>query len=313
MYYFKRLISLIITLFLVSFVAFAAFSIIPGDAALAKLSMDAEEEELNSLRESLGLNDSLFVRYGRYMKGAIKGDYGNSIQYGTPVAKLISERLPVTLWLAVLSMLMIISISLPLGVLASLKSNGVPAKLIIITAQIFMAIPAFFLGIIITIIFGLLLKWFIPGAYVPLNKDVSGFFKYIIYPAAAVAIPKIAMTVRFFRSKVLKELDMDYVRTAKSKGNSKVRILFIHVIKNAMIPVITFIGMMTADVLAGSIIIEQVFNLPGMGRLLVTAISNRDYPVVLTAVLYIAAVIMIINFIVDITYKKIDPRVRLAA
>lgn len=311
-FYIRRFVTLIITLFFVTLLTFIAFSVIPGDGALSKLSIEADYEAVEALRESLGLNQSIPLRYINYIKGVFMGDLGKSIQYGIPVKTLIGERLPITVWLAVLSMVMIITLSIPLGILSSIKKDGAGDKIITFSTQIFMSIPAFFLGIIITIIFGISLKWFVPGAYIPMGKSISGFFKYMIYPAIAVAVPKIAMTVKFLRSSILRELKSDYVRTARSKGGSRLRVLFKHVLKNAMIPVITFLGMVAADVLAGSIVIEQVFNLPGIGRLLIAAISNRDYPVVQAIILYIAAVVVVINFCVDITYKRLDPRVRLA-
>ncbi len=174
-----------------------------------------------------------------------------------------------------------------------------------------MAVPAFFLGIIITLIFGRILRWFSPGGYVSPGEDFFGYLSYMLFPAISVAIPKIAMTVKFLKTSVLRELKLDYVRTARSKGNTERAILWGHVLKNALIPVITFMGMVVADVLAGSIVVEQVFNLPGVGRLLITAISNRDYPVVEAVVVYIASVVLIVNFIVDLLYQKVDPRVRI--
>lgn len=311
-FYIKRFITLIITLFLISLLTFIAFQVIPGDAALSKLSVDAEDEAIEALRIELGLNLSLPERFIRFMAGAVTGNFGSSIQYGIPVTELIANRLPVTIWLAILSFVFIVIFSIPLGILSARWENMFLDRIITLLTQTLMAVPAFFLGIIITILFGITFKWFVPGAYVSMEKSISGFFHYLMYPAAAVAIPKIAMTVKFLRSSVLREMQLDYVRTAKSKGNSEVKVLWYHVLKNALIPVITFMGMIAADALAGSIVIEQVFNLPGIGRLLVVAISNRDYPVVQTIVLYIASVVIIINFIIDLTYQKIDPRVRMA-
>jgi len=310
MFYIKRLFTSLITILICLFVTFLAFSVIPGDAALGRLSMDAEAEDIEALREELGLNDGVAVRFGKYLVGVVKGDFGKSFQYSVPVKVLVKERLPVTVWLAFLSMCLVMICSIPIGVLASVKTGGIIDKVVLFATQVGMAIPAFFLGIIITVIFGVSLRWFVPGAYVALDKDVGGFFMYLTYPAVAIAIPKIAMTVQFLRSSINKELAMDYVRTAKSKGNDKARILFVHVLKNAMIPVVTFFGILMADILAGSIVMEQVFSLPGVGRLLVNAISNRDYPVVQAVILYMASVVVVINLLVDLAYQRIDPRVR---
>ena len=305
----KKVISLIITLFFVSLITFFAFRVIPGDSAITKLGMDASKEQIESFREALGLNDGLPTQYVRFLKDALQGDFGKSIQYNTPVSTLIQERLPVTVWLAFLSFLLIVIVSVPLGLLASKKEDSIMDRIITLLTQTFMAIPAFFLGIIITLVFGVVLHWFSPGGYVKPSSNFGRFLSYMIYPALAVSIPKIAMMVKFLKTSVLRELNLDYVRTAKSKGQRKNVILYRHVLKNALMPVITFLGMITAESLAGSIVVEQVFNLPGMGRLLITAIFNRDYSVVQAVVLYVAAIVIIINFLVDLLYRKVDPRV----
>ncbi|NTV79605.1 MAG: ABC transporter permease [Clostridiales bacterium] len=181
---------------------------------------------------------------------------------------------------------------------------------IYILNQITMAIPAFFMGIILTYLFGLILHFFTPGGYVSYETDFFGFLGYLLVPAIAIALPKIAMTVKLLRSSMLEEMNKDYVRTAYSKGNDSKNVLYKHVLKNAMIPTITFLGMVLADMVAGSIIVEQVFNIPGLGRILLTSISNRDYPVVQMIILCIAFMVIIINTIVDILYKIADPRIQ---
>lgn len=310
-FYLKKLITLIITLLFVTLLTFIAFQVIPGDGAVSKLGMDATEEQIEALREALGLNKSLPVRFIDFIGGAVKGDFGISTQYNVPVIQLIKERLPVTIGLAVMSVLFIIVCSIPLGLICSKKEGGLLDRIITFLSQVGMAIPPFFLGILLTLAFGVLLKWFVPGQFVSPSVDFSGYLAYMIYPALAVSVPKIAITIKFLRSSVLRELNLDYVRTARSKGSTEAAILLRHVLKNALMPVITFMGMVIAESLAGSIVIEQVFNLPGMGRMLVVAISNRDYNVVQAAVLYIAAVVIIMNFIVDMLYQRLDPRVRI--
>lgn len=305
----KKIVSLIITLFFVSLITFFAFRVIPGDSAISKLGMEASEEQVEALREKLGLNDSLITQYTRFLGDALQGDFGDSIQYNTTVSALIADRLPVTIWLALLSFILIVVVSVPLGLLASKRQDSIMDRMITLVAQTFMAIPAFFLGILITLLFGVILHWFTPGGYIKPSTDFGKFISFMIFPALAVSIPKIAMMVKFVKTSVIRELSLDYVRTAKSKGQRKNVILFRHVLKNALMPVITFMGMITAESLAGSIVVEQVFNLPGMGRLLVTAIFNRDYPVVQAVVLYIATIVIVINFLVDLLYRKVDPRV----
>lgn len=174
-----------------------------------------------------------------------------------------------------------------------------------------MAIPPFFLGIILTYIFGLVLKWFQPGQFVSPEDSFRGCVRYLVFPAVAVALPKIAMVVKFLRNSVLSEMGQDYVRTAYSRGNTVNSVLYRHVLKNAFIPVITFLALIIAEILAGSIIVEQVFSVPGVGRLLITAISSRDYPVVQAVVTYVTALVVCINFLVDVLYQIVDPRIRI--
>lgn len=309
--YIKKIMFLLITIFLVSVFTFVAFQIIPGDSARAILGMNATEEAVEVLREELGLNKNIVVRYGNWARNAIRGDFGTSLQYSMPVKTLIANRLPVTIWLAVLSIFLIIITSIPLGVLSARKVGGVGEGIILSGIHTAMAIPPFFLGILITLVFGIILKLFVPGGYVNPSENFTGFLRFMIFPALSIAIPQIAMLVKFLRGSLLRELQLDYVRTARSKGSTNTRILYMHVLKNAFIPVLTFLGMVLAEVLAGSIIIEQVFGLPGLGRLLIASISNRDFMVVQGIILYIVTTVVCINFVVDILYRRIDPRIRL--
>lgn len=312
---FKKIITLIITLFIVSVAVFSAFQIIPGDVVASILGTEATPEREEQLREELGLNQTVTVRYIKWMGGLFTGDMGKSYRYSKnmnemmPVAELIGDKLPVTLSLAAISLVLIVLISIPLGVLwAGSRNKAADVGLGILT-QATMAIPSFFLGIIITYVFGIILKLFTPGGYISYKTDFAGFLGYMIFPAISVALPKIAMTARFLRNAMLQEMQMDYVRTAYSKGCEDWRVLFVHVLKNAMLPVVTFLGMIIAEIVGGSIVVEQVFGLPGIGRLLISSISTRDFPVVGVLVLYIAFVVVFVYFIVDILYRVLDPRI----
>lgn len=311
----KKLITLIITLFMVSVAAFLAFQVIPGDVVRSILGTEATPEREAQLREELGFNDPPTVRYLNWITNVFKGDLGRSYRYSKsmnemmPVAELIGDKLPVTLWLAFLAVLMIVVVAIPLGVLwARSRSNILDAVMNVLT-QTTMAVPSFFLGILVTYLFGMVLRWFTPGGYVSYQKDFWGFLAYLIFPAMSVAIPKIAMTARFLRNSMLTELGADYVRTARSKGCTEQRVMYGHVLRNALMPVVTFLGMIIAEIVAGSIVVEQVFGLPGVGRLLISSISTRDLPVVEILVLYITAVVIIVYFLVDILYRMIDPRI----
>lgn len=310
-YILKKLITLIITLLFISLITFTAFSVIPGDAATAKLGTNATPEQVEQLREEMGLNDPLPVRYVNWLSGAVHGDFGDSYQYnGVTVADLMEDRLPVTAILAVMSLIIILVFSIPLGIISARHAGRWLDTLINHLSQITMAVPAFFLGILLTYIFGLILHWFQPGAFVDPSDSFWGCVNFLIFPAIAVALPKIAMVVKFLRNSILSEIGKDYVRTAYSKGNREKRILYVHVLRNALIPVITFIAMVIAEIMAGSIIVEQVFGIPGLGSLLITSISGRDYPVVQAVVTYITAIVVIVNFIVDVLYQLVDPRVK---
>lgn len=309
-YYIKKISTLIITLFIVSFATFLAFQIIPGDSADADLGMDATPEQVEALREELGYHKSIPERYFKWVSGVLIGDFGDSMDYHMPVKTLLQDKFVVTLSLGVLSILIIVVVSIPLGIVSAKRDGGTLDHIITYSSQVGMAIPPFFLGMILTLVFGLILKWFTPGNYKSPQEDFFGFLGYLIFPAIAVAVPKIAMMSRFVRSSVLRQLKQDYVRTARSKGNTENVVLYKHVLRNALIPVITFLALMIAEVLAGSIIIERVFSLPGLGRILVVAISNRDLAVVQAIVLYIAIVVVVMNFLVDMLYQYLDPRVK---
>ena len=255
------------------------------------------------------------VRYFRWAGGVLRGDLGISYRYAKnmnemmPVAELIGDKLPVTLSLAAISLALIVVVSIPLGVLWVRSKNRVLDAALGVITQVSMAIPSFFLGIIVTYLFGMVLKCFVPGGYVSYEKDMGGFLFYLLFPAMAIALPKAAMTARFLRSSMLTELKADYVRTARSKGCGERRVMYSHVLRNAMMPVITFLGMIIAEIVAGSIVVEQVFSLPGIGRLLISSISTRDLPVVEILILYITFVVIFVYFLVDILYRVVDPRI----
>lgn len=198
-----------------------------------------------------------------------------------------------------------------MGIFAARHEDGRIGRGIYIINQILMAVPQFFLGILFTFLFGLVLRFFTPGGYVSYTQSMGGFIKYLIFPALAIALPKSAMTIKLLRSSVKKEAGRDYARTAYSRGNNTKNVLYRHVLKNAMIPSVTFLGMILTDMVANSIIVEQVFSIPGIGRVLLTSISNRDYPVVMAVIVCVAAFVVAVNLLVDLLYLWIDPRMRI--
>ena len=309
-YIVKKAGNLIITLLIVSFLSFFAFSIIPGDAARSKLGTEATQEQIEALQKEMGLDQPLPVQYGNWLKNFITGDMGESYSYSMPVSELLRDRIPITVALTLMSFLLILVISIPLGIITVQKEGSRLDRVLTILNQIVMSVPGFFLGILITFVFGLVLKWFTPGAYVSITESFGRFLGYLIAPSVAIALPRCAMGVKMLRNSVIAQMEKDYVRTARARGNSSRQVMYGHVLKNALLPVLTFWGMTIADIVANSMIIEQVFTIPGMGSLLITSISNRDYPVVLGIIMLIAVLVIVINFIVDILYGKIDPRIR---
>ena len=307
----KKFLTLIITLFIVSLLAFLAFQVIPGDPTTKILGTEATEEARAALRAQLGLDGSIVSRYWNWLTAFLRGDMGTSYSYRMPVADMLADKLPVTFLLSVMSFALTVVISIPLGILAG-SARSKAADLAISTAnQVVMSVPAFFIGILATYIFGTLLHVFSTGDFVSYTESWSGCIRYLILPAFSIAIPRIAMTVRMLRSSILSELQKDYVRTARSRGADRKTILSRHVLKNALIPVITFLAVSAAEIMTGSIIIERVFAIPGISQLLMTSISSRDFPVVQAIVVILAAWIVAINFLADLLYQLADPRIRL--
>ena len=231
-FFIKKLITLIITLLVISFLTFTAFSVIPGDAALSRLGKDATEEQLERARDEMGLNDPLLERYGRWVTDAMQGDFGESYRYeGTSVRSLLAQRLPVTVLLAVISLLIITVISVPLGILSARFAGKWVDTLTNCLTQILMAVPSFFLGMILTYVFGLILHMVQPGKFIEPSENFGKSAQYLLFPALAVALPKIAMVVKFLRSSILTEMNREYVRTAYSRGNTETAVLYGHVLK----------------------------------------------------------------------------------
>lgn len=307
---FKKTLALIITLFLVSLLAFLAFQIIPGDPTTKMLGTEATPEAVAALRAELGLDKPVLTRYFTWLWDFVRGDMGTSFSYKMPVAQLIGEKLPVTALLTLLSFVFTVILSIPLGTLAGSIRSSAGDKTMVITNQLFMSIPAFFLGMLVCYVCGLLLRMFVPGAFVSYEDSFWGCISYLIFPAISIAVPRIAMTVKMLRGSIQKELSREYVITAQSRGCYRREILFSHVLKNALLPVITFLAVSMAEILTGSIIIEQVFTVPGIGRLLLASISNRDFPVVQGIVVILAAWIVVVNFLADMLNRLLDPRLR---
>jgi ABC-type dipeptide/oligopeptide/nickel transport system permease component len=310
-YFVKKTGVLIVTLILVSMLAFLAFQIIPGDPTIKLLGMDYTPERAAALREEMGLNQNVLVRYWNWLSSFVTGDMGVSYNYSMSVGEVLQGKVAVSAALSLMAWLMVIVISVPLGVTLARYQGSRLDRACVAMNQVFMAIPPFFIGILFTYLFGLVLKWFVPGYFVTFQESFWGCLGYLVCPALAIAIPKAAQVTKLLRSSIIHEMEQDYVRTAYSRGNSRWGVIRGHVLRNAILPVVTYVAMKLADIVAGSIVVEQVFALPGLGRLLLASIGNRDYPVAQAIVVIIAFVVVFMNYLADIVTQYIDPRVRL--
>ena len=309
-YILKRLAIMVITMILVSFITYAAFAFISGDPAQTMLGTNATPQRVEQLREEMGLNRPFLVRYGSWLAGFVTGDLGVSYNYHQPVWELVEPKIEITLLLCLISFIMIAALSIPLGLHASQTAEKKTGWIGTIGRQICMAVPPFFIGILVSYLFGIVLRLFQPTGFPDLHRDFLGAVKHLFFAAICLAIPRIAMTVRMLRSTVIGEMQKDYVRTAISRGNDRPAVLSRHVLKNALVPTITFLGQTMAELVAGGIVIEQVFGIPGLGRFLVQSISNRDYPVVQALVVILAFWVVLSGFAADLINQCIDPRLR---
>ena len=310
-YILKKTGILIITLILITLLAFLAFQIIPGDPVTKMLGTDYSPERAEALREQLGLSGNIFQRYFRWLTGLLSGDPGISYSYFMPVKEVLKGKVSLTATLSLISWVIVTLISIPLGIIMVRYQHPAFKKISVALDQIFMAIPPFFLGMLLAYLFGLVLKVFTPGVYIPLSENFGKGLVYLLFPALAISLPKAAKVAKLLHASIQDEMSKDYVRTAYSRGNSRWRVIRDHVLRNALLPTITYIAMTLADIVAGSIVVEQVFALPGLGRLLITSIGNRDFPVAECIVVIIAFVVVFMNYLADIVTQYVDPRVRL--
>ena len=311
-YVFKKTGVLIATLLLVSLLAFLAFQIIPADPVTMMLGTDYTPERAEALRRQLGLDRGVLVRYWDWLSGFVRGDMGVSYSYAVEVREVLRGKIAVTAALSLLSWFLVTAVSIPLGIALARYKGRRLERISVSLNQILMSVPSFFLGILLTWLFGLVLHLFTPGRFVPFSESFWGCLGYLFFPALAISVPKTAKTAKLLRSAILGEMKQDYVLTAYSHGNSRWMVISRHVLRNALLPVVTYLAMSLADIVASSIIVEQVFVVPGLGRLLIASISNRDYPVALCIVVMIAFVVVVMNYLADLLTQAIDPRVRLS-
>lgn len=308
-YALRRFVSLVVSSIVASIVIFAVVEVIPGDPAAFMLGVNAQEDTLNALREQMGLNDPLPVRYFNWVTGMLSGDFGNSWTYKAPVAEMIADRIWVSLPLAIYALILSTLIAFPAGIYAASR-RGKPGDIAVMGAtQLGVAIPNFWFAMILVLIFAINLRWFSAGGF-PGWENPFDALKSLTLPAIALALPQAAILARVMRSSLLDMLGEDFIRTARAKGLTRRQALWRHAVRNALIPVLTIIGLQFSFLLAGGIIIEQVFFLPGLGRLIFQSISARDLIVVESVVMLLVFVVILVNFAVDLAYAVVDPRLR---
>ena len=310
-YLIKKLIILLILLLFVSIAVFSVLFVLPGDPAQIILGINATPETLANLRAELGLDKSFFTQYIDWIGNIITGRGNRSINYDMPVSDLILSSLAVTGPLALLAMLFAVVLSIPLGIYAARHQNRPADVTVMFFTQLGLATPEFWLGILMVLLFSVHWGLFAAGGFPGWATDFWGALKSLLLPAFALGVIRSSILTRLTRSSMLEVLKEDYIRTARAKGLKEKTVIYVHALKNAMIPVLTILGLQLGQLLAGAIIIENVFYLPGMGRLVFQAIGQRDLPVVGDIVLVMAAAVVVINFVVDLCYASLDPRIQL--
>ncbi len=307
-----RLTSLIISLIVASVVIFAVIEVIPGDPAAFMLGVNARPDTIAALRAEMGLDQPLITRYLDWFTGLLRGDFGQSWTYKTPVSELINDRIWVSLPLAIYALILSTLIAFPAGIYAASRRGGAGDVTIMGATQLGVAIPNFWFAMILVLIFAINLRWFSAGGFPGWSEPLQAL-KSLTLPAIALALPQAAILARVMRSSLLDMLGEDFIRTARAKGLSRRQALWKHAVRNALIPVLTIIGLQFSFLLAGGIIIEQVFFLPGLGRLIFQSISARDLIVVESVVMLLVFTVIVVNFLVDLAYAAVDPRLRTKA
>lgn len=309
-YVFRRVATGLATLLVASIIVFAVLEIVPGDPAQLMLGLNATDETLNALREQMGLNEPVLQRYVSWLTGMLVGDFGNSYTYSVPVSELIAERVIVSLPLAIMALVLSTAIAIPVGIFAASRHGKSADTVAMGTAQLGVAIPNFWFALLLVYVFAVGLRLFPAGGFPGWDAGIWRGVMALFLPAIALALPQAAILSRVTRSALIEVLSEDYIRTARAKGLPANTVLWTHALQNALIPVLTILGLQFAFLIAGTIIIENVFYLPGLGRLIFQAITQRDLIVVESIVMLLVAVVIVVNLLVDISYALIDPRLR---
>ena len=311
-YIIKRLIAMLPVLALVSLIVFTIIHLTPGDPALIMLGEEATPQALAALRHELGLDQPLPVQYLVWLSHVLRGDLGRSIRTNQPVIEAITQRLPVTLELTTLAMVISIMAAIPAGIISATRRNSASDLISTTLALLGISMPSFFLAILLIFVFSLKVRWLPPMGYTPFQKGVWENLRGMVLPAVTLGTAAMAIVARLTRSTLLEALQQDYIRTARAKGLREQAVIYSHALKNAMIPITTILGLQIGFLLGGAVITETIFALPGVGRLVVASIFERDFPLVQGVVLVLALMHLVINLIVDLLYAYLDPRIRMA-
>ena len=306
----RRLLSAIPVLFIVSLISFGLMRLIPGDPAAAIAGIAATPAQIEQLRRDLGLDEPLLMQLLHYYQGLLQGDFGKSLLLGKGVLAATMERLPVTIGLSLYALVLTLLIGVASGSIAALRQNTWVDQVAMMIAMLGISIPGFFLGLLMIIFFAVQLGWLPSGGYVPFSQDPIGWLRSTTMPAISLALLQAGLLARITRSGMLEVLRQDYVRTARAKGLPERQVILKHALANALIPIVTVVGIIISLLLSGAVVTEALFSLPGMGQLLTQAVLSRDYPMVQGGLLLVTTFLVVVNILVDILYALIDPRVR---
>ncbi len=306
----RRLLSAIPVLFIVSLISFGLMRLIPGDPAAAIAGTSATPAQIEQLRRDLGLDEPVILQLLHYYQGLLQGDFGKSLLLGKGVLAATMERLPVTIGLSLYALVLTLLIGVTSGIIAALRQNTWVDQVAMMIAMLGISIPNFFLGLLMIIFFAVQLGWLPSGGYVPFSQDPIGWLRSTTMPAISLALLQAGLLARITRSGMLEVLRQDYVRTARAKGLPERQVILKHALANALIPIVTVVGIIISLLLSGAVVTEALFSLPGMGQLLTQAVLSRDYPMVQGGLLLVTTFLVLVNILVDVLYALIDPRVR---
>ncbi|MBS7706808.1 ABC transporter permease [Chelatococcus asaccharovorans] len=310
-YALRRIAQAVPILFLVSLISFGIMQLVPGDPAAMLAGPNATPAELAQLRQNLGLDRSFLVQLGIFYGNLLHGDLGHSLILGQPVLETVIERSPISISLAIYSLVLTILFGISIGMVAAMRHNRILDQIAMVIALIGVSVPNFWLGLVMIVLFSVQLGWLPTGGYVPFTEDPLGWLRAATMPAVAMALMQIGLLARLTRSTMLEILGQDYIRTARAKGLRETTIIVRHAMSNVLMPIVTVIGMILSVLLSGSVIVETIFAVPGIGALLGNAILARDYPMIQGGLLFVASALLLLNIAVDLIYAWLDPRVRL--